>query len=105
MSDTRSTCAQGWRGALATPLGKPPVLAAVVRAGRFSHARPFPALLLLPHCDSDGARPGAGGPRRRAYAAFARGPAEWRSCWSSQAVTYRLNGCAIALRAGSDNER
>jgi hypothetical protein len=29
------------------PLGQPPGLAAVVRAGRFSRARPFPALLFL----------------------------------------------------------
>jgi hypothetical protein len=29
------------------PLGQPPGLAAVVRAGRFSRARPFPALLLF----------------------------------------------------------
>ena len=36
---------------------KHPGLRLVVRAGRFSRARPFPALLLLPQGDGDGARP------------------------------------------------
>jgi hypothetical protein len=52
-------------------------------------------LLVLPHCDSVGARVPAERGRRRAYAPDATGRAEWRFCWSS--IPAAITACAAPL--------